>query len=179
MTFLKKTWLPVLPLAALLALALPACASAGTTPAPSPAVTDPDALSNAAPAQPVAPGGSLVIPVSELSDAVRFYPATVDGVTMEVLAVKTGDGKLRTAFNTCQVCNGSPYAYFEQRGDKVECQNCGNQFPMNRIEAEAGGCNPWPIFPDQKTETDAEIRIGYEFLSANAPIFSSWKEGIQ
>ncbi|MDR0531741.1 MAG: DUF2318 domain-containing protein [Oscillospiraceae bacterium] len=132
----------------------------------------------AAGAPKIEPGESLAIPVAEQTGTVKFYSVNVNDTLMEVMAVKTGDGKVRTAFNTCQVCNGSPYAFFVQKGDVVECQNCGNQFPMDRVEAEAGGCNPWPIFAGDKTATDTEIQIGYDFLAANTGLFTNWKVGI-
>ncbi|RHC66834.1 DUF2318 domain-containing protein [Anaerobutyricum hallii] len=36
--------------------------------------------------------------------------------------------------------------------------NCGNSFTMNQIGESAGGCNPWPILEEDKTETDSEIK---------------------
>lgn len=122
-------------------------------------------------------GENLVIPISEVSKTPTFYPVTVDGTRMEVFAVKASDGTIRTAFNTCQVCNGSPKAYFEQSGDAVQCQNCGNIFPMSRVGIESGGCNPVPIIGDKNTVTDESITVPYETLQANAYRFpENWKE---
>jgi uncharacterized membrane protein len=78
---------------------------------------------------------------------------------MEVFAVKAGDGTVCTAFNTCQVCNGSPKAYFKQTGTSVQCQNCGNKFPMSRVGIESGGCNPVPILDGEKTVMGETITI--------------------
>jgi uncharacterized membrane protein len=122
-------------------------------------------------------GNDLVIQVSEISETAKFYPVTVDGTRMEVVAVKAPDGTIRTAFNTCQVCNGSPKAYFVQTGTALQCQNCGNKFPMGKIEVEAGGCNPVPIFDTDKTVTDESILIPYATLQANAYRFpENWKK---
>ena len=55
----------------------------------------------------VSSGGNLTIPVDELTENAVFYPANVDGTEMEVIAVKTSDGTIRTAFNTCQICYDS------------------------------------------------------------------------
>jgi hypothetical protein len=127
-------------------------------------------------AQTAGEGAGLVIPAGELSETAQFYSVTVDGTRMGVVAVKTPDGKIRTAFDTCQVCNGSPKAYFEQSGDTLQCQNCGNQFPMDRVEVEAGGCNPIPIFEKDKTVTDESVTISYETLEANKSLFpSNWR----
>lgn len=120
-------------------------------------------------------GESLVIPVSEISTDVSFYPIEVDGTEMEVIAVKDQDGNIRTAFNTCQVCYSSGRGYYEQEGDMLVCQNCGNQFTVEQVEVESGGCNPWPIFEKDKTVTDDSIEISYDFLTASKEIFENWK----
>ncbi len=120
--------------------------------------------------------GDLVIPVSDITDKPSFFPAEVDGIKLEVLAVKTSDGVIRTAFNTCQVCYGSPQAYFEQNGDYLVCQNCGNRFAMTQVEVESGGCNPWPIFPEDKTVDSENITITNEYLKEATVIFENWKE---
>ncbi|GHU71118.1 membrane protein [Clostridia bacterium] len=120
--------------------------------------------------------GSLSIPTAEISNNAKFYPVNVDGTNMEVVAVKASDGSIRTAFNTCQVCNGSPMAYFVQKGNTVECQNCGNQFPMDRVGITAGGCNPVPVPESGKTTTGDTITISYETLAAAKPLFKVWKE---
>lgn len=120
-------------------------------------------------------GESLVIPVSDISATAKFYPVQVDGTAMEVLAVKAPDGTIRTAFNTCQVCYDSGRGYYKQSGGKLVCQNCGNQFAMNRVEVEAGGCNPWPIFAKNKTVTNESISISYDFLKESKQVFANWK----
>ena len=118
----------------------------------------------------------LVIPVSDISDKVTFYPVEADGTKMEVLAVKAPDGTIRTAFNTCQVCYDSGRGYYKQDGNELVCQNCGNRFPMSRVEVEAGGCNPWPIFDQNKTVTDESITISSDFLKESKQIFANWKK---
>ncbi|PPK78911.1 putative membrane protein DUF2318 [Lacrimispora xylanisolvens] len=118
----------------------------------------------------------LVIPVSDITEKVSFYPVEADGTKMEVLAVKAPDGTIRTAFNTCQVCYDSGRGYYKQDGNELVCQNCGNRFPMSRVEVEAGGCNPWPIFDQNKTVTDESITISSDFLKESKQIFANWKK---
>ncbi|MDR1734850.1 MAG: DUF2318 domain-containing protein [Oscillospiraceae bacterium] len=121
-------------------------------------------------------GSGLTIPIDAVTSTATYYPLTVNGVRLEVLAVIAPDGTLRTAFNTCQVCNGSPYAYFVQDGSALTCQNCGNQFPLSAVGKAAGGCNPVPILASERTETANSITIPYELLAANAYRFpSNWK----
>ena len=126
-------------------------------------------------AQKVGSGDTLAIPVKDISSTAQFYPVDVDGTKMEVIAVQAPDGTIRTAFNTCQVCYDSGRGYYKQEGDVLVCQNCGNRFPMSRVEVEAGGCNPWPIFDKEKTVTDESITISYDFLKESKEIFANWK----
>jgi uncharacterized membrane protein len=125
--------------------------------------------------QEIAEGGELSIPLAEISETAKFYPVTIDGTSMEIVAVKAPDGSVRTAFNTCQVCFDSGRGYYEQQGDALVCQNCGNRFPMDRVEIEAGGCNPWPIFAENKTVDSDSIKISYDFLKKSKEIFANWK----
>ena len=122
------------------------------------------------------PGEYLEIPVSELSETIRIYPVTVDGLSMEILAAKDADGSLRTAFNTCQVCNGSRKAYFVAQGDHVVCQNCGKSFARTDVGVLSGGCNPYPIFADSRDDTADTVRLSYDFLSGSSSLFARWKE---
>jgi len=118
----------------------------------------------------------IVINKSEITETTKFYPVKIGGKNMEILAVKAGDGTIRTAFNTCQVCNGSPRAYYKQEGDILVCQNCGNKFSMDMIEQQRGGCNPVPIYAEDKTDDGTNITISKEFISANKELFTdNWK----
>jgi hypothetical protein len=171
----------------MLALTLTACtaqggASAGTTgnavqgPA-QPAATAGDAIHG--PVQPAADtttaNKDLVIPIADITETAAFYPAEIEGIKLEVIAVKAGDGTIRTAFNTCQVCYDSGRGYYKQEGDQLVCQNCGNRFPMDRVEVQAGGCNPWPIFAENKTVTEESITISYDYLKQATAIFQNWR----
>jgi len=117
----------------------------------------------------------IVIPVSEVTNEVRFYPAEINGIELEALAVRASDGSIRTAFNTCQVCYSSGRGYYEQEGDNLVCQNCGNRFSMDQVEIIRGGCNPVPITDEYKTVTENEIIVSKEFLERVTVIFKNWK----
>jgi uncharacterized membrane protein len=117
----------------------------------------------------------LVIPLSDISATVQFYPVVIDGVRLEVLAVQAPDGTIRTAFNTCQVCYASGRGYYKQSGTSLVCQNCGNRFRMSRVEVASGGCNPVPIFAENKTVSKTSITISKEFLQKARGIFAKWK----
>ena len=124
--------------------------------------------------KPVIADSDLVIQIAEVTENALFFPVDIDGVRMEVLAVKAPDGSIRTAFNTCQVCYASGRGYFVQTGTLLVCQNCGNRYRMSQVERRAGGCNPVPIFPANKTVTAETITISREYLMQAKAIFERW-----
>ena len=123
----------------------------------------------------VAPDRPLEISTADVTANASFIPVDVDGTKMEVIAVRDSQGNVRTAFNTCQVCYGSSRAYYEQSGNNLVCQNCGNRFSMNQVGLQAGGCNPWPIPEEAKIVTEDKVTIPYNFLVKAREIFSNWK----
>ena len=120
-------------------------------------------------------GSDLVIQTEEIGAEASYFDYNADGTTVQVFAARASDGTVRLALNTCQVCNGSPYAYFEQEGDDFVCQNCGNRITADQIGGESGGCIPYPISASNKTVTDDSILIPYDFLESSRIIFSNWK----
>ncbi|MDR1857913.1 MAG: DUF2318 domain-containing protein [Treponema sp.] len=127
--------------------------------------------------KPVTVDKDLVIQIADITENALFYPMDIDGMRMEVLAVRAPDGTIRTAFNTCQVCYNSGKGYFVQTGTVLVCQNCGNRYRMSQVERQAGGCNPVPIFPANKAVTDSTITISREYLRQARGIFSGWRRG--
>lgn len=119
--------------------------------------------------------GAVVIDTGEIGETASYYDYDADGTTIEVLAVTASDGSVRLALNTCQVCQGSPYAYFVQEGDSFICQNCGNAFSRDDIGLEAGGCNPVPVTEDNYEESDGLITISSDFLDEYKDSFANWK----
>ena len=117
----------------------------------------------------------LVIQTAEVTENAIFYPVDIEGVRLEILAVRAPDGTVRTAFNTCQVCYGSGRGFYKQQGTVLVCQNCGNRFRMSQVETRSGGCNPVPIFAANKTVTDTAITISKDFLKDAKAIFARWR----
>lgn len=124
--------------------------------------------------QVVAMGENMKIPTDEVKDGPHFYPVEVDGVEMEVIAVRDTYGHIRTAFNTCQSCYNSGLGYYLPKDGYLICQNCGYRYAPNDVEVAANGCNPYPIFEDEKVTTETEILISYEFLKEAEAIFANW-----
>ncbi|OQB25277.1 MAG: hypothetical protein BWY11_00608 [Firmicutes bacterium ADurb.Bin182] len=118
-------------------------------------------------------GNGITITISDITEEASFIPYQAGNTKMEVIAVKATDGTVRTALNTCQVCNNSGYGYYIQEGDELVCQNCGNRFNIDQVEKQRNGCNPVPI--DEKTDDGTTITISDEFLSKATPLFKRWK----
>jgi uncharacterized membrane protein len=124
---------------------------------------------------PILANGDLQILKKEITAKARFYQFKIDGVTMEVLALRAPDGTVRTALNTCQVCYSSGRGYYVQEGDVLVCQNCGNRFKASQVEIIKGGCNPIPITSDLKTEDANTITISKSIMEQAKPLFLKWK----
>lgn len=121
-------------------------------------------------------GQDLVIQAAEIGSTASYFDYDAGGTTVQVLAVRASDDTVRLALNTCQVCNGSPYAYFEQDGDTFVCQNCKNRFASVAVGLVSGGCNPVPITAETYREQDGTITVPAAFLEENAVRFRNWKK---
>ena len=165
----KKTHvLPLLALAAVVLCAAVVFLTRGDN-APSVVVRDGNGVRS------IGPGESLVIPTAGITTKASFHAVTVNGTPMEVITVRDSAGHIRTAFNTCQICYDSGKGYYIQSGPYLVCQNCGNRFSTDQIGIASGGCNPWPIFDENKTVSTDSIAISYEFLAEAREIFVNWK----
>lgn len=118
----------------------------------------------------------ITINKDEIGETATFFDYDANGITVEAFAVKASDGTTRIALNTCQVCNGSPYAYFVQQGDNFICQNCKNAFKRDSIGTIHGGCNPLPLTEDDYTDDNGIITIPAYLLEQYAPNFKNWKK---
>ena len=90
--------------------------------------------------------GKLEIPVAGISDgkAHHFQVKSDDGTMVTFFVLKSADGVLRAAIDSCDVCYRSGLGYY-QEGDKMVCKNCGQKFASNKINVIKGGCNPAPL----------------------------------
>ena len=123
----------------------------------------------------VKPGKFLNIPLSEITETVKFIPVIADEIYMEVIAVKASDDSIRTAFNTCERCHKSGRGYYLQEENTVICQQCQMRFPIDSISITPGGCQPIPISDEEITVTGKFIRLPYQVLSDNTLWFIEWK----
>jgi uncharacterized membrane protein len=85
------------------------------------------------------------IPVSEVNDGdAHYYSYDSNGVKIRYFVLKSSDGVIRAAFDTCDVCYKEKKGY-RQDGDDMVCNNCGQRFASVKINEEKGGCNPAPL----------------------------------
>ena len=119
-----------------------------------------------------ADGETVTIPTDGIAQTARFFNYDADGVTVQLVALRDGGGKVHAAFNTCQSCSPSPKAYYRQTGDVLECANCGFTFAPEEVGITHGVCNPWPVAGI--VIGDDEITVPTASLDEMRPAFLSW-----
>jgi len=103
--------------------------------------------------------GTITIPLSELSTTIRKYSYDINGTTVRFFAVLGSDGKVRTAFDACQVCYRAKKGY-SQAGSDVRCNNCGRQFAIDDLGTANTGKGCWPGYlPSSASGGDVEIKV--------------------
>ena len=118
--------------------------------------------------------GNIVINEDEITEEAIYISYEYDGVTIGLIAVRDSEGKVIVVVNTCQSCGGSPYAYFVQVGNKIQCQNCGNMFAIDDLDnLTPDGCNPISI--EERIDKDGKITIGTKQLKGLKNKFENWK----
>ncbi len=90
--------------------------------------------------------GEFVHPVSDFADgrAKYFSYRSPDGLNIRYFLIRSSDGIIRAAFDSCDTCWPAGKGY-RQEGDLMVCNNCGLQFPSEKINEVKGGCNPAPL----------------------------------
>ncbi|WP_299981495.1 DUF2318 domain-containing protein [Desulfobacula sp.] len=90
--------------------------------------------------------GNVYIPINKVNDGKAHYFKTKsdDGIIVDYFLVQSGDGVIRAAIDSCDVCYRSGKGYV-QDGNVMICTNCGRQFATDRINVIKGGCNPAPL----------------------------------
>lgn len=117
---------------------------------------------------------NIVINKKDITNDATYISYNYENVTIGLLAVKDSQENTKVVINTCQSCGGSPYAYFVQVGDKIQCQNCGSVFSIDELDnLDSDGCNPIGI--EDKTEDDDKIIIGTSQLKSLKSKFETWK----
>ena len=113
--------------------------------------------------------GQLEIPMSEISNSARYYSYEASGVDVRFFTLKGSDGKVRVAFDACDVCYDNKRGY-RQDGKDMVCNNCGNHYSSDGIGTEnlKGGC--WPSYLPMEIEDD-KVLIKASDLKAKRYMF--------
>lgn len=100
---------------------------------------------NAAPVA-MTTGADVVLDAAQFDDGqARFFTyAASAGREVRFFVMKSADGVVRAAFDSCDVCYRERKGY-RQVGNDMVCNNCGKAFPSDKINVLQGGCNPAPI----------------------------------
>lgn len=113
-------------------------------------------------------GDAVAIPLADVSDGkAHFYVVSAGGKEIKFFAVKSPDGKVRTAFDACDVCFPEKKGY-RQDGEFMVCVNCSRRFHVSKIGEVHGGCNPAPLAAEATGDT---IRVPMAALNAGARFF--------
>ncbi len=102
------------------------------------------------------------IPLSSINQEMQKFSYDVDGVNINYFVVRDDNGKIKTAFDACDVCGG--HKGYTQEGNQVVCNNCGNRFDIEDIGLKntRGGC--WPSYLEHEIEGD-NIKIKTQDLA--------------
>jgi len=122
----------------------------------------------AATTTPAVPGGDVKIALADVNDGkAHFYSYDAGGTQVKYFVLKSSDGKVRAAFDACDVCFAQKKGY-HQEGDEMVCNNCGRRFPSTKINEVEGGCNPSPVDRTVKGGTlvlkTADLQAGVQYF---------------
>ncbi len=112
--------------------------------------------------------GIARLPLSAFDDgAAHFYAYQTESTPIQFFVLKSSDGVVRAAFNACDVCYRERKGY-QQEGDEMICNNCGQRFSSVLINEVKGGCNPAPL---NRTVEGDELIIRVDDILAGVGYF--------
>ena len=97
----------------------------------------------------------------------KFYRFQGQSGPIDFFVVKSSDGVIRSAFDTCDVCYKALKGY-RQEGHEMVCNNCDQRFPTDKINIVKGGCNPAPL---QRQEAGEKVVIAATDIERGAWYF--------
>jgi uncharacterized membrane protein len=97
--------------------------------------------------------GMIKFESTDFSDGkAKFYRFNDQSGPIDFFVVRSHDGVIRSAFDTCDVCYKALKGY-RQEGDEMVCNNCDMRFKTDMINVVKGGCNPAPLKRQQVGKT--------------------------
>lgn len=114
--------------------------------------------------------GQIVLPLDQVSDGqAHFFSYRAGSTEVNFFVLKSADGVVRAALDTCDVCYHAQKGY-RQEGAEMVCNNCNMRFPANMVSEVQGGCNPSPLKP---VLADGQLRIAEADLVAGVGYFQT------
>lgn len=96
--------------------------------------------------------GRIYFTTADYADgAAKYYRYNGAAGPVNFFLVKSNDGVVRSAFDTCDVCYKALKGY-RQEGNEMVCNNCDMRFRTDKINVVKGGCNPAPLKRQQVGE---------------------------
>jgi uncharacterized membrane protein len=118
--------------------------------------------------------GDIIINTEEITEIATFINYKVDGITVQLIAVKASDGTVRIVFNTCQACNPDKNAFFVQDGNYLVCQTCKTRIKIDDIGYKGVGCSPFYVPDEYKKEQGNNIVISKSYVESFKQKFENW-----
>ena len=119
-------------------------------------------------------GSEVEFSLANLDKGAQFFTYQTEAGKVGLLAVKDSTSTARVALDTCQVCNGSPKAYFLEKDGVLQCQNCGNTFSYDIVGDTSQGCEPMPLDSASWHVDGDTLSVDEAALENVAPLFSTW-----
>ncbi len=119
-------------------------------------------------------GSNVEFSLASIDQGPQFFTYETSAGKVGLMAVKDADGNVRAALDTCQVCNGSPKAYFLEKDGQLQCQNCGNLFDYSIVGESQLGCEPTPLPSGSWTVSGDVLSVDESSLASCAGLFSTW-----
>ncbi len=105
------------------------------------ATSAPSGLTTVSPLQ----DGTVRFAASEFADGkARFFRYESQRGAIDFFVVRSNDGVIRAAFDSCDVCYKALKGY-RQEGEEMVCNNCNMRFRTELVNEVKGGCNPAPL----------------------------------
>jgi uncharacterized membrane protein len=115
-----------------------------------------------------AANGAVTLPVANFQDGkAKYYTYKAADKDVDFFVVKSSDGVVRAAIDSCDVCYQARRGY-RQEGDEMVCNNCGQRFASIKINEVKGGCNPVPL---TRTVEGEQLKIEQKDLLAGGKYF--------
>ena len=85
----------------------------------------------------------LSIPVGDINSKANFFSYNSSGVTIRFFLVSGAGRNIHLAADACDSCFENKEG-FRQTGDQMKCNNCGQSFEIDRINATNPTGKCWP-----------------------------------